>query len=207
MRRGTVALGAIETGMISAASAQLANFYDIPCRAVAGCTESKTMDIQCGIEREQSIMLAAMGGANYITCVGTLESSTAAAHELTVIDNEILGMVERALRGIEVNESSMALEVIRSVGPDGNYLMQEHTQKNFRSEHFIPRLADREKRDVWEQGGRRDMTVRAREEAKKILSKHKPKEIDTRLAKELDEYVKSVAARPIEDFYAAEWEA
>jgi trimethylamine---corrinoid protein Co-methyltransferase len=207
MRRGTVALGAIETGMISAASAQMANFYDLPCRAVAGCTESKTIDVQCGTERAQSIMLAAMGGANYITCVGTLESSTAAAHELTVIDNEIIGMVERALRGIEVNENSMALDVIQNVGPDGNYLMQEHTQRNFRTEHFIPKLADREKRDIWEKGGKRDMAVRAREEAKKILAKHKLKDIDRKLAKELDDFVKSVAARSLDEFYAAEWEA
>jgi trimethylamine---corrinoid protein Co-methyltransferase len=207
MRRGTVALGAIETGMISAASAQMASHYNIPCRAVAGCTESKTMDIQCGIEREQTIMLAAMGGANYITCVGTLESSTAAAHELTVIDNEIIAMVERALRGIEVNDSSMALDVIKSVGPDGNYLMQEHTQKNFRSEHFIPKLADREKRDLWEKGGRRDMLVRAREEAKKVLAKHRERDVDVKLRKELDDFVKSVAARSLDEFYAAEWEA
>ncbi len=206
MRRGTVALGAVETGMISAASARMARHYGIPCRAVAGCTESKTLDMQCGIERQQTIMLAAMGGANYITCVGTLESSTAAAHELTLIDNEIIGMVERALRGIEVNEVTMAMDVIREVGPDGNYLMQEHTQKNFRSEHFIPKLADREKRDLWEKGGCKDMVARAREEAKKILSKHRERDIDPKLAKELDEYVKSVAARSLDDFYAAEWE-
>lgn len=80
MRRGTVALGSVETGMISAASAQLAHFYDIPCRAVAGGTESKNLDIQCGVEREHSMILAALSGVNYITCVGTTESTTAGAH-------------------------------------------------------------------------------------------------------------------------------
>jgi len=207
MRRGTVALGAVETGMISAASAQIANWYNIPCRAVAGCTESKTLDIQCGIEREQTIMLTALGGANYITCVGTIESSMAAAHELTVIDNEIIGMVECALRGIEVNETSMALEVIGRVGPDGNYLMEEHTQKYFRAEHFIPKLADRDKRDLWEKGGKKDMVVRAKEEARKILAKHKPKDFDPKLAMELDDFVRSVAARSLDDFHSAEWES
>jgi trimethylamine---corrinoid protein Co-methyltransferase len=207
MRRGTVALGAIEAGMISAAAAQLAHFYDIPCRAVGGGTESKGLDIQCGIEREHSMMLAALGGANYITCVGTIESTTAGAHELTVIDNEIIAMVERAARGIEVNDLSLALDVIRRVGPDGNYLMEEHTQRHFRSEHFIPRLADREKRDIWEKGGKKDMVLRAREEAKRILSKHREKELDPTLAKELDGFVEMAKKRSLDDYYAAEWES
>ncbi len=207
MRRGTVALGSVETGMISAASAQLAHFYDIPCRAVAGGTESKNLDIQCGVEREHSMILAALSGVNYITCVGTTESTTAGAHELTVIDNELISMVERIARGIEVNETTLALDVIKNVGPGGNYLMEGHTQQHFRSEHYIPKLANRDKRDIWEKGGKKDMVVKAREKALEILANHKPKDIDQRLAKELDDYVEMVKKRSLDDFYAAEWEA
>jgi trimethylamine--corrinoid protein Co-methyltransferase len=207
MRRGTVALGSVETSMITTASAQLAHFYNIPCRAVAGATEAKTMDIQCGLEREQSMILGAMGGANYITCVGTIESTTAGAHELAVIDNEIIGMVERVIRGIEVNENALALDVIRRVGPGGNYLMEEHTQMNFRNEHFIPKLADRNSRQIWEQEGKKEMTDYAREKARRILSEHKPKDLDPKLSKEIDEFVDSVSKRSIEDFEAAEWES
>jgi trimethylamine--corrinoid protein Co-methyltransferase len=206
MRRGTVALGAIEMGLISAASAQMAHYYGVPCRAAAGGTEAKTLDIQCGIERERSMMLAALGGANYITCVGTIESTTAGAHELAAIDNEIIGQIERALRGIEVNDITMAAEVIKAVGPDGNYIMNEHTQKNFRREHYIPKLADRDKRDVWERGGSREMVSHAREQAKKIIAAHKERQLDTGLTQEIDAYVESVKARSLDDFYAAEWE-
>jgi trimethylamine--corrinoid protein Co-methyltransferase len=207
MRRGTVALGSVETGMISAASAQLAHFYGIPCRAVAGATEAKTMDIQCGTERIRSLFLTALGGANYITCVGTIESTTGGAHEISVIDNELIGSVERAIRGIEVDDSTLAVDIIKRVGPDGNYLMDEHTQKHFRGEHFIPRLATLEKRDIWEKGGKRDMLDRAREETKKILTNHTPKELDPKLKKELDDYCEMVKGRSLDDFYAAEWES
>lgn len=207
MRRGTVALGAVETGMISAASAQLAHFYDIPIRAVAGATESKTMDLQCGMERQRSIMLAALGGVNYITCVGTLESTTAAAHELTVIDNEIIGAVMRAVRGIEVNDLNLAADIIRKVGPDGNYLMEEHTQMNFRKEHYIPGTASLEKRDIWEKDGMKNMTDRAAGRARKILAEHSENEIDPKLEAELDAYCKMVAERDISEFYNAEWES
>ena len=207
MRRGTVALGSVETGIITAASAQLAHYYDIPCRAVAGATEAKTMDIQCGIERQQSMIQAALGGANYITCVGTIESTLAGAHELAVIDNEIIGMVERMARGIEVNDTSLALDVIKRVGPAGNYLMEEHTQMNFRREHFIPKISNRDAREIWKKNGSKEMLENAREEAKRILAGHEPKQLDPALDKEIDDFVDRVLNRTIEDFEAAEWES
>lgn len=206
MRRGTVALGAVETGMISSASAQLAHYYDIPCRAVAGGTEAKIVDVQCGLERMQSLIQTALGGANYITCVGTLESTTAAAQELVVIDNELIGMVERMARGIAVDDETLAVEVIRNVGPGGNYLMEQHTQKHFRAEHFIPQWASRDAREIWEEKGRKNMLENARAEARRILSEHQPRELDPKLSDALNQYVETVSQRTIEDFEAAEWE-
>jgi trimethylamine---corrinoid protein Co-methyltransferase len=179
----------------------------IPCRCVAGTTESKDIDLQCGIEREHSIILAALAGVNLVTCAGTLESTCAGANELTVIDNEIISMAERIARGIEVNPETLALDLIRKVGPDGSYIAERHTQSNFRKEHFIPRLAERNKRDSWEKSGRPDMRTAARQEAKRILAAHKPREIDEKLSAELDRYVETVSSRTLDDFFAAEWEA
>ncbi|MBU2646156.1 trimethylamine methyltransferase family protein [bacterium] len=206
MRWGTAALGAVETGLLSVASAQLAHFYHVPCRAVAGATDSKLMDIQAGIEREQSMTLAALGGVNYITCVGTLESTNLGAHEMTVIDNEIIGRVERALRGIAVNDVSLALETIKHAGPDGNYLMEPHTQKHFRTEHFMPRVSDREQIEKWESAGRKTMVDHAAAAMEKILAEHQPRVMDPKLAAELDRYVETVSRRTVADFEAAEWE-
>ncbi len=206
MKRGTVALGSVETGLISAAAVQLAHHYKIPCRCVAGATEAKTLDMQCALERERSMLMAALSGGNYITSVGTIESTCAGAHELAAIDNEIIGGVERAVRGIEVSEDSLAVDLINKVGPDGSYIMEEHTQMNFRKEHFIPKLADRDKRDIWEQGGSREMVDRARDMAKRILADHRERELDSKMHKELESFVESVRKRTLEDFYKAEWE-
>jgi trimethylamine--corrinoid protein Co-methyltransferase len=131
----------------------------------------------------------------------------AGAHELACIDNEMIGMVERAIRGIEVNDDNLALDVIRRVGPDGNYLMEEHTQMHFRKEHFIPKLADRDKRDIWENNGSKEMKDKARDQAMAILAKHQPREIDPKLVQEIDRFVDLVKNRSLDDFYAAEWEA
>ncbi len=206
MRRGTVALGAVETGLITAGAIQLAHHYNIPCRCVAGATEAKTLDMQCALERERTMLLAALAGGNYITSVGTIESTCAGAHELCAIDNEIIGSVERAVRGIEVTEDSLAVDLINKVGPDGSYIMEEHTQMNFRKEHFIPKLADRDKRDIWEQGGSREMVDRAREMSRKILAEHKERELDPKMLTDLESFVETVRKRTIEDFYKAEWE-
>lgn len=207
MKAGTATLGAVETGLISAACTQLAHFYDIPCRVVAGGTESKALDIQCGYERQRSMMLAAMAGANYITCVGTLESTLTGAHELAVIDNDLIGMVKRTLGGIEVTDDTLALDVIRQVGPSGTYIMEAHTLEHFKKEQYFSKIIDQDQRATWEQSGKKGMLERAREEARSIISKHRPRVMDSKLLAELDNYVKMAAGRDLDDFYAAEWEA
>jgi len=195
MKTGTPALGAVETGMISAASAQLAHAYHLPLRAVAGATEAKIVDVQCGFEREQSMTLAAMGGANYITCVGTLESTNSGAHELAVIDNEIIARIERALRGFEINDDTLAVDIIKKVGPGGNYLMEAHTLNYLRTEHFIPTVSDRDHIEVWEQSGKKNILDHARAEVDRILAEHRPRELDPKLIAEIDKFVGTVAAR------------
>ena len=206
MITGTPAIGSVETGLISAAAAQLGHYYGLPVRTVAGATEAKVLDIQSGFERMQSMMLAAMGGANYITCVGTLESTNLGAHELAVIDNEIIGRTERALLGIEVTPEKLLLDDIRRIGPEGHYLDEDSTFEYFKEEHFIPRVSDRKQIDAWKSAGRKNMADNASEAVARILSEHKPRELDPGLAEELDAYVEAVKKRSTDDFEAAEWE-
>jgi trimethylamine--corrinoid protein Co-methyltransferase len=207
MKAGTTTLGAVETGLISAACTQLAHSYDIPCRAVAGGTESKSFDIQCGVERMRSLMMTVMAGANYITCVGTTESSMAGGHELAVIDNDLIGTVKRALNGIRITDDTLALDVIKKVGPNGTYIMEAHTLEHFKQELYYSKIVDQDKRETWEKGGRKGMLERAREVARNILANHQEIALDPKLLKELDKYVELAAARSLDDFYAAEWDA
>jgi trimethylamine--corrinoid protein Co-methyltransferase len=206
MRTGTPAIGSVETGLISAAAAQLAHYYHLPVRTVAGATEAKILDIQSGFERMQSMMLAAMGGANYITCVGTLESTNLGAHELAVIDNEIIGRIERSLRGIDVRADKLLLDDIQRIGPEGHYLTEDSTLEYFKEEHFIPTVTDRTPLDTWKSSGRKGISDHAAEEVDRILREHKPRDLDPRLAEELDAYVERVKQRSTADFEAAEWE-
>jgi trimethylamine--corrinoid protein Co-methyltransferase len=101
-----------------------------------------------------------------------LESMLAVAYEQYVIDDEIIGMCCKVLKGIEVDPEHLALEVIDSVGPGGNFMMSPHTMTHMRSEYFQSNgVTDQKIREKWEKDGSRDARERARDIARSILSK------------------------------------
>ena len=204
MRLGTVALGAVETGLITAASAQLAHRYGIPIRSVGGTTEAKTGDLQAGAERMATLLPAVLSGVHYITCAGTLDSSMLESDALLVMDDELAGMALRVKRGIEVNETTMAMDTIRKVGFSSNYITEKHTMQNFRKEHYIPRFMVRQPYESWVTEGGKSALDNAREKAREILANHQPRELDPAIEQELEAYRKMVAERPMEELYRYE---
>jgi trimethylamine--corrinoid protein Co-methyltransferase len=107
-------------------------------------------------------------------------------------------------RGIEVNDETMALDLIHRVNFSGHFLAEPHTVKNFRKEHFIPELFAREPYDAWEKAGSRSALDRARERARKILADHQPRQLDPGIEEELEAFRLMVATRSLEEFYAGE---
>jgi len=167
--------GSVEMGLINAAAAQLAQYLNLPNYTTAGMSDSKVVDAQNGYEKALTSLMVALSGSNFIhDTAGLVEFAMTASYKQYVIDNEINGMVLRAVRGIEVNRDTIALDVFRKVGPGGNFVSEKHTSKYLRKEHFIPRISNRKPRSEWEQEGAKDIEHRAIEEAKKILAHHKP---------------------------------
>jgi len=120
-------------------------------------------------------LLAAMGGCNYIHhAIGMVTNMSAVSPEQAVIDDEIVGMAMRVLRGIDITEETMAVEAIGRVGPGGHYLADPHTVRHMRSEFFYPRVADRQSRAMWEEDGRRDTRARAQERVAALLAGQRP---------------------------------
>jgi trimethylamine---corrinoid protein Co-methyltransferase len=206
MKLGTVALGAVETGLISAASAQLARYYGLPIRSVGGVTEAKIEDIQAGLERCSTIMQAALSGVNYITCAGTLDSTMLESEPLLLIDDEWCGAVARVREGITVNSDTLALDLIKEKGFSGHYLAEEHTVKHFKQEHYMPSMLVREPHATWVSQGSNNLMERAKEKVREIIDHHQPMVIDPQIEQDLDAYRKKVAARDLEEFYLAEQE-
>jgi len=204
MRYGTVALGAPETGLITAGSAQLARRYGIPIRSVGGTTESKRADFQAGFERMGTLLPAVLAGVNLITCAGTLDGSMLEDHAMLLLDDEICGAALRTARGIEVNDETLALDLIKKTGFSGNYLAEDHTASHFRKELFIPKLYSREPFDTWEKGGSKLALEHARERVRKILAEHQPRQLDPAVETAMEEFRHQVAERNLQDFYLYE---
>jgi trimethylamine--corrinoid protein Co-methyltransferase len=201
MRYGTVALGAPETGLITAGSAQLARRYELPIRSVGGTTESKRPDFQAGFERMGTLLPAVLAGVNLITCAGTLDGTMLEDHAMLLLDDEICGAALRTARGIEVNDETLSLDLIKRIGYSGNYLAEVHTATHFRKELFIPKLYSRQPYDTWEKEGSKLAIENARELARKIITEHQPRKLDPGLVASMDDFRQQVAHRDLQDFY------
>jgi len=192
LRSGAFCFGSVEMGMMNAASAQIARHYGLPIYNTAGPSESKIPDSQSAFEASINILLSAMAGANYIhDAAGLLDSGLAISHQTYVIDNDIIGMTKRVLKGIKIDPDRLAMDCIERVGPGGNYLSDEMTMEYMRSEFFYPSLADRRTYSAWETDGKLSTEERARRIAIDYLKKHKPlpvdKAVDTQIRSEFPE--------------------
>lgn len=207
MATGNVALGSVETGLITAGSAQLARHYGLPSRSVGLTTDSKALDMRCALERVITLLPAVQAGVDFITCAGTLESTTTESDPLLVLDDDLCGMALRLRRGIEVNESTLALDVIRQVRWEGQFITHAHTARNYRSELFLSKLFPRDARERWEQAGSKTVLDLATERMAEMLERHQPPPLDSAVEAGLREYAAQVAQRSLEAFFGGEWEA
>ena len=172
--------GAVECGMMNAAIHQLAHHIGVPNYNSSGLTDAKTPDAQAGWEKAMTSLLAAMGGSNYVHhAAGMLESMLTVAYEQFVIDDEIIGMCCKVLKGMDVDAEHLALEVIDAVGPGGNFMTAPHTMAHLHSEFFRGNsVTDQKGRDKWEKEGSKDARERARDIDRKILAGEEKAHID-----------------------------
>jgi trimethylamine--corrinoid protein Co-methyltransferase len=176
LRTGNMIGGSAEMALMNAAAAQMCHFYDLPIYNSCGITESKVPDIQAGFEKGLTAAVTALAGANYNHhAAGMLESLLAVAYEQYVIDDDICGQVMRLVRGIEVTEESLSLDVIHDVcNGEGHYLGHEQTLALMQTESHYPHTADRRSRGDWEESGSLDMREAARRHARQVLESYFP---------------------------------
>jgi len=180
LRTGAFTGGSGEEAVVSAGSAQMVNFYGLPSSVGAGMTDAKLPDCQAGYEKALAVALAAHAGCNNISeSAGMLGSLMALSLEAMVIDNDMLGAVLRTVRGIEVNDETLSLDVIeRVVHGEGHFLRTQQTLGLMRSEYEYPALADRRTPGAWESAGSPDIRQQAGERVRELLSTHYPEYID-----------------------------
>ena len=173
-----ITYGSPEFMLMAAGLAEMARFYRIPSFSTGGCSDAKSCDGQHAAEISQNLLMAAMSGGNLIHDSGYMESGNCTSLQSLVIADELIGQVKRLVRGIEVSEETLALDVIASAGPGGNFMTQRHTKKHFREEWFFPTLFNRRGYQEWADGGKPDLAAKAQAKLLGIIESHQPPPLD-----------------------------
>ncbi len=180
LRTGSYTGGAPEYALMNAAATQMAHFYGIPIYNSAGLSDSKIPDVQAGYEKGLSVVTAALAGTNFTHhSAGFVENMLCVAYEQYVIDDDLNGSVMRLVRGIEVSDDTLSVNLIDAVcRNEGHFLVADQSLALMRTEFYYPHTADRLSRRDWETGGALDMRERARQRARSILATHYPQRLD-----------------------------
>ena len=183
LRTGSFTGGGGEEAVLEAAGAQIARFYRLPGIVAAGMTDAKRPDYQAGYEKGLTIALAALAGGNMICeCAGMMGSLFGCSFESMVLDDDLIGAVQRALRGIEVDDETLSYELIaRTVLGPGHYLGADQTLSLMQTEYLYPKLGDRTSVAEWQSRGSPELLATARARVHEILSSHYPRPIEPRI--------------------------
>ena len=183
--------GADRLPLVAAAMQLLADYYGRPGGCHGGKTDACVPGVQAGMEKALSIIFPVLAGATGVGTMGHVENALTFSYEQLVIDDAIAGYIRRMLHGFEVNEETLAVELIKEVGPGGNYLAEPHTAQNFRDEFYLPDIVERMSYASWEAQETRGMEAKAREKAARILGEHHPRPLDSGQEREIDAIVEA----------------
>jgi trimethylamine--corrinoid protein Co-methyltransferase len=186
MKTGESLFGAPENAMLCAAIGQLGReVYDLPCVGTGLLSDGGICE-QTFFQKASNGLMQSLAGGNLVLGSGLIDTVMAASPVQLVIDDEIMGILHRILRGIEINDDTLALDVIDRVGPRSEFLTDEHTLRHLRAgELFNPEVFDRNSRNNWISEGAKGIEQRAREKALAIIEKHEVEPLSEHVLKEL----------------------
>ena len=180
LRTGAMSGGSGEQALLTAGCAQMHRFYDLPGGAAAGIADAKMPDMQAGWEQAMSNVMAGLTGLNMVyEAAGMHASLLGFCLESLILGDDLLGQAMRCVRGIEVTEDNVSLDVIKSTCLDGpgHFLGSEQTLSLMQTEYIYPSLADRTSPKEWVEIGKPNLVQKAIEKKENIL-KNAAKKID-----------------------------
>ena len=195
LRTARPSYGSPEASLHSAAAADLARYVGVPFMGTAGASESKLIDAQAGLEAALQVLMSALSGASLVHDAGFLDCADIGSLPMLVLVDEIIGMVKRIMRGIEVNRETIMLDLVEQIGPGGYFLDEPRSASLARREVWMPTVLDRNQHAIWEQSGAKDTQQRVGEKLQKILARHQPPA--------LDDEVRDAIARVLEEVATA----
>jgi trimethylamine--corrinoid protein Co-methyltransferase len=190
MRVGRWGAGSPEEGLLAAGAVEIARNYGLHAIVFGINTSAKVPGPQACYEKVASGVLPVLAGADIVYGAGSLDGGIAASFEELVIDDEICKALLILAQGIEINDETLALDIIEKVGPGGHYLTEKHTLTHFKKEHFFPELANRDSYEVWKKKGGKELVDVAKEKVRRILKEHWPTPLDKDIQKTIADILK-----------------
>ncbi len=189
------AYGGPEMSLHSAALSDISRYLGLPFMGTAGASETKVLDLQAAIESTVQVVLSGLSGATLVHDVGFLDCADIGSLEALVMNDEIIAMARRIMRGIEVSDDTLMLDLIDKVGPAGEFMSAKETARRCRTEIWTPSLMDREPWVNWEAAGSQTMNDRIRARLREILNTHKPPPLPDGAAEQIEAVLQSAEAR------------
>ena len=187
--------GAPELSLMMAGATELAHFAGIPVWQTGGCTDSKTLDEQAAIEGSLSCFFSALTVGDLCHDVGYTEHGMTGSILQTAMMDEAIGCVRRITRGIEVNEDTLATDVIHRIGPNGHYLYDKHTRSHFKTEFWYPNLCDRRSFEEWQKRGSTTMRERVIARVQNIVATHQPSPVKPETERAIEQVLEAAEDR------------
>ncbi|MBE0453996.1 trimethylamine methyltransferase family protein [Roseovarius autotrophicus] len=181
LRTGAMSGGSGEQALLTAGCAQMHHFYGLPGGAAAGIADAKLPDMQAGWEQATSNVMAGLSGLNMVyEAAGMHASLLGFCHESLILGDDLIGQALRCARGIEVDEDTLSLDVIRAacIGGPGHYLGAPQTLARMQSDYLYPTCANRASPKEWVEQGQPDLIATATAKKERILATRAPARFD-----------------------------
>jgi len=194
MRTGSVCYGAPEWGLGWLIVGQLAEYYRIPTFGSGGATDSKCPDAQAGAEAFMNAFLNAVAGINLIHNCGTIAHGSSGSLEMGVICDEIISYIQRLLMEIEISDETLAVDLIRRIGPAGSFMAEKHTRTHLeKGEILHPKLFNRQAIGDWKAKGQLSTREEAKLKVKTILQEHKTPPLPSEVLHQIDRILRQAS--------------
>ncbi len=184
LRTGAMSGGSGEQAVLMAACGQVGRYLNLPTGIAAGMADSKIPDAQSGFEKGYTLALAGHSGTNLVyESVGMQASLLGFSFEGATIDNDMLGAINRSVRGLEIDTENLALATIADVcigGPE-HFLGHQATLSRMESDYVYPDVGNRLTPAEWQELGSKTVNDIAREKTREILDSHFPAHISAEL--------------------------
>lgn len=190
MKSGAPCFGTPENALALFAGAQLARYYDLPYRSGGNFTASRIPDAQAGYESAGTIWPTVQAGTNFVLHgAGWLEGGLITGYEKFVLDLEMLGIVSRFVKGIELRDEDFAWDAFEEVGPGNHFLGAAHTLRRYDTAFYQHKIFNMDNYEKWEEEGGQDSYKRANALWKQTLKAYQSPALDPAKAEELNAFV------------------